>query len=306
MTTLPLDDIQIRDPFVLTVPEESAYYLFGSTDPDIWSGPGIGFDCYRSTDLVEWEGPIAAFRPPPGFWSPGSYWAPEVHRWGDAWFMFATFTGDDARRGTAVLRAAHPPGPYEPWSDGAVTPTAWNCLDGTLHIDDGAPWMVFCHEWTQCGDGEIHAAPMSDDLRALAGDPHLLFKASEARWARPFAGVEELSDGPPPHVVTDGPFLHRTPGGQLVMLWSSLGDGGYATGVARSTTGTLHGAWRHDEQPIWADDGGHGMLFRTFDGQLHLALHQPNQTPHERAVFVPLDEELRIARGARWSSGDRR
>ena len=78
-----------------------------------------------------------------------------------------------------------------------------------------------------------------------AGDPQLLFKASEARWARPFAGFEELSDGPPPpHLVTDGPFLHRTPGGQLVMLWSSLGDGGYATGVARSTTGTLHWAWR--------------------------------------------------------------
>ena len=45
MTTLPLDDIQIRDPFVLTVPEESAYYSFASTDPGIWSGPwGSGSD----------------------------------------------------------------------------------------------------------------------------------------------------------------------------------------------------------------------------------------------------------------------
>jgi hypothetical protein len=42
--------------------------LFGSTDPNVWSGPGIGFDCYRSVDLVEWEGPVAAFRPPSGFW----------------------------------------------------------------------------------------------------------------------------------------------------------------------------------------------------------------------------------------------
>ena len=39
-----LTDIQIRDPFVVTVPEQGLYHLFGSTDPNIWNGPGIGFD----------------------------------------------------------------------------------------------------------------------------------------------------------------------------------------------------------------------------------------------------------------------
>ena len=146
-----LSAIQIRDPFVVTVHEERAYYLFGSTDPNIWDGPGIGFDCYRSVDLVEWDGPVPAFRPPPNFWSPGCYWAPEVHRHGEAWFMFATFTGGDGRRGTQVLRATDAPGPYEPWSDGPVTPDGWACLDGTLHVDDAGPWLVFCHEFIQCG-----------------------------------------------------------------------------------------------------------------------------------------------------------
>ena len=32
------------------------------------------------------------------------------------------------------------------------------------------------------------------------------------------------------------------------------------------------------------------MLFRTLDGQLHMTLHAPNDTPNERARFVPLDE----------------
>jgi hypothetical protein len=64
---MKLFEIHIRDPFVLPVAESSIYYLFGSTDADPWKG-GTGFDCYRSRDLIEWEGPIPAFRPPPNFW----------------------------------------------------------------------------------------------------------------------------------------------------------------------------------------------------------------------------------------------
>src|SRR3546814_2189596 len=89
-TPLTLADIQIRDPFVLTVPEEGTYYLFGSTDADIWHPPATGFDCYRSTDLERWEGPIEAFRPPAGFWSDRNFWAPEVHRYAGRFFLFAT------------------------------------------------------------------------------------------------------------------------------------------------------------------------------------------------------------------------
>jgi arabinan endo-1,5-alpha-L-arabinosidase len=280
-----LNQIQIRDPFVVTVPEERAYYLFGSTDPDIWSGPGIGFDCYRSLDLTEWEGPVAAFRPPPGFWSPGCYWAPEVHRFGDGWFMFATFAGADGHRGTQVLRAARPGGPYEPWSDGAVTPDEWQCLDGTPHLDETGPWLVFCHEWVQCDDGEIRAVRLADDLRSTLGEVALLFRASEAEWASDMH-------------VTDGPFLHRTAGGALLMLWSSMGARGYAIGLARSATGSVLGPWRQDDAPIWSEDGGHGMVFRAFDGQLYLTLHTPNESPRERAVFAPLvetDDDLRLA-----------
>jgi hypothetical protein len=270
-----LSDIQLRDPFVVAVPDERAYYLFGSTDPNVWSGPGTGFDCYRSLDLAEWEGPAAAFRPPPGFWSPGRYWAPEVYPVGGHWFMFATFTGEDGHRGTQVLRATRPAGPYEPWSPGAVTPEAWQCLDGTLFVDERGPWLVFCHEFVQCGDGEVCAVRLADDLRRAEGEVSLLFRASEAPWA------SELH-------VTDGPFLHRAPDGPLLMLWSSMGRRGYAMGIARSASGSVLGPWEQDDEPIWDEDGGHGMVFRAFDGQLYLTLHRPNETPHERAVLVPL------------------
>src|SRR5690606_17118916 len=95
MSAMPaLADIQIRDPFVLTLPGHGASFLFGSTDPDIWRAPATGFDCYRSTDLENWDGPIAAFRPPAGFWSDRNFWAPEVHESGGRFYMFATFKAD--------------------------------------------------------------------------------------------------------------------------------------------------------------------------------------------------------------------
>ncbi len=191
--------------------------------------------------------------------------------------MFATFTGVDGHRGTQLLRASRPQGPFEPWSEGPVTPDGWQCLDGTLHVDDEGAWLVFCHEWVQCGDGEICALGLTDDLRAGAGEASLLFRASEAPWVT----------GP---LVTDGPFLHRLPDGQLLMLWSSMGARGYAMGLARSTTGSVLGPWVQDDEPIWAEDGGHGMVFRALDGQLHLTLHTPNETPRERAVLLPLAE----------------
>ena len=280
-----LDDIQIRDPFVLYVPEEGRYHLFGSTDVNIWSGPATGFDTYWSDDLQQWHGPTPAFRPRPEFWSHTQYWAPEVHRYRDAFYMFATFTAEGERRGTQALRSDRPEGPYEPWSNGPLTPRDWECLDGTLHVEDGVPYLVFCHEWKDVGDGEVQAIQLTDDLRAPVGEPVLLFRASEAPWARSIPRPEF-----PQVFVTDGPSMHRTADGRLLMLWSSFGDQGYAMGVATSESGSVAGPWTQADEPIWPADGGHGMIFADAAGHLFLTLHTPNKTPHERARFFPLEE----------------
>jgi hypothetical protein len=75
------------------------------------------------------------------------------------------------------------------------------------------------------------------------------------------------------------------------MLWSSLGAEGYAMGIAHSSNGAIDGLWTQELKPIWGKDGGHGMLFRTFEGRLFLTLHQPNNTPNERPVFREVVEE---------------
>ena len=283
-----LNDLRIRDPYVLADAGSGSYLLYGTTDPDPWSGPGVGFDAYRSDDLEHWSGPIEAFRPPAGFWGTTQFWAPEVHIHAGRYFMLATFAGAGRRRGTQVLSADRPEGPFLPWGNGPITPDDWESLDGTLHIDQhGAPWLVFCHEWTQVGDGSIAALRLSDDLTHAASKPIVLFHASEAPWTRPVPATDSY--------VTDGPFVTRDGRtGELVMLWSSVGDAGYALGVARSSRSIL-GPWRHDHQPLWSRDGGHGMLFTTFDGRRMLAMHQPNDSPRERAVLREMPPDRRPA-----------
>jgi hypothetical protein len=289
MSAIPVGDVartdlRIRDPFVVPLRERGEYLMFGSNGLQEWgNGHGPGFDCYRSRDLETWHGPIPAFRPDADFWSRQDYWAPEVHAWRGRWYMLASFKAPGRCRATHALVADHPEGPYRPVSPEPLTPRDWECLDGTLHVEEGRPWLVFCHEWLQIRDGTICAVPLSDDLSRPIGEPLLLFRASQSPWTR------ENDSGKAVGRVTDGPWLHRADDGSLLLLWSSFADQWrYGLAIARSSGG-LRGPWFHHEQPLVADDGGHGMLFRTFAGELRLSLHRPNSTT-ERAHFLPVRE----------------
>ena len=283
-----LSDIHMRDPFVVPVASEGLYYLFGSTDADIWgSTSGVGFNCFTSRDLENWEGPIPAFRPPTDFWSQGEFWAPECHAYRGDYYLFATFNGSTRWRGTQILRSTsgRPEGPYAVMGPYPVTPADWGCLDGTLFVDDAnCPWMIFCHEWSQIKIGTIEAMPLKDDLSEAAGPPVTLFHANAPSWARDL--VEH-----PGCWVTDGPYLYHEDG-RLFMLWSGFSESGYTMGLAESESGGPLGPWRQHETPIYTADGGHGMRFLTFDGQPMVAVHTPNATPQERPIFFPAPARL--------------
>ena len=78
-------DINIRDPFVLV--HEGAYYLYGTRGATCW-GPADGFDVYVSRDLDNWDGPFVCFHNDGSFWADRNYWAPEVHEYRGAFYMF--------------------------------------------------------------------------------------------------------------------------------------------------------------------------------------------------------------------------
>lgn len=290
MPLLSPDEIRIRDPFVLPDAAGQDYYLYGTTDPEPWHEQrATGFDAYRSRDLLRWEGPFPVFRPAPGFWGTHHFWAPEVHRWQGRYFMFASFKGSGRHRGTQVLVADHPLGPFQPHSPLAVTPADCECLDGTLYVaPEGTPWMIFSRDWTQTTVGAYAARPLTPDLSAAAGPAIELFPVSDAPWViTPPWQAERTAQGLPPCYVADGAFPFRSPAGELCLLFSSWGAGGYATGLTRSRSGDLRGPWQPDPAPIFAANGGHAMVFTGFDGEMRLTLHQPNDPAPEHPRFFP-------------------
>lgn len=278
MKKYKLSDIRIRDPFFLKQGE--CYYLYGTTDYNNWDGLGVGFDFYKSNDLEWFEGPYPAFRPPKDFWADKNFWAPEVWKHKDKFYMIASFKSEKKCRGIQVLWSYSPEGPFEPLINQPVTPARWECLDGTLVLGKEV-YLVFCHEWLQTGDGEICALQLSDDLKYPKGNPKVLFRASEARWT---VLHEEFGHR---GYVTDGPFVIKNGYKGYHMLWSSYGRNGYALGISHTTDG-LAGTWRHDDIPLMDQDGGHGMVFEGLRGEKLLAFHSPNGWMKERIQLISL------------------
>lgn len=272
---IKLENIRMRDPCILADTASKAYCLIGSA--------GRSVRAYTSTDLTNWQGPRIIFTTPNDLWGDipiVSIWAPELHAYKGNYYLFLTF---DTRhlfaeqwrnwlprvtRGSQVLVAEAPTGPFKPFQNRSTLPPDMMTLDGTLWVEDGVPYMVFCHEWVQIKNGTVEYVRLKDDLSETIGEPTRLFNGSDAPWNR--IGPEHGNH------VTDAPFLHQGKTGKLYMIWAGFSQGGYTEGIAISDSGKLAGPWTQQAEPLFTNDGGHGMLFTAFDGKLMMLLHSPN------------------------------
>lgn len=279
---MKLNEINIRDPFIL--PYEGKYYMYGTRAKNTWASntQKNGFDVYVSTDLINWSEPVSIFEGSDAFWGKYNFWAPEVHYYKGKFYLFASFKSDTVHRGTAILISDTPDGVFTEHSNGAITPSNWECLDGTLYLEGETPYMVFCHEWTQIKDGEMCAVKLSSDLKEAVGEPFTLFKASTPPWAYDIRNGEGC-------YVTDGPFLMNVEN-ELICIWSSFSKGEYVEAIARSDNGKIDGNWAIDKKLLFEKDGGHGMVFTDFSGNLNFVYHTPNDTPNERPVIKKISK----------------
>ena len=286
-----LADIRLRDSCILPDAATKTYYLVsaGRRGPN---GRATVVQ-YTSKDLEIWDGPRVIFEIPENWWSNRGIWAPEIHCYHGKYYLFLTFDSDHefseqwrnwlprVKRGSQVLWSDSITGPFKPFENRSTLPVDMMTLDGTLWEEDGAPYMVFCHEWVQIKDGTVEMVKLKADLSATDGEPVRLFHGSDAAWSK-------KSDQYGCH-VTDGPYLYRSKTGQLLMVWTSGGAGGYTTGVARSKSGKLAGPWDQQVEPIYTG-GGHAMLFNRFDGQLMITLHAPNNSPLTRQRIFEIED----------------
>jgi beta-xylosidase len=242
----------------------------------------MGFDVYISDDLENWSEPISVFEGSDDFWGTHNFWAPEVHKYNGKFYMFASFICEGRNRATQILVSDTPDGKFVPISDSPATPSEWMCLDGTLYVDkNNKPHIVFCHEHIQIDNGTICEIELSEDLTTPVSEPRLLFKGSDPWWARKNYH----------NYVTDGPFFYRGDSGNLYLIWSSFNDTGYVQAVCRSDNGDITGNFDHNLPLLAEKDGGHGMIFKSFEGKTYLVLHRPNSNPNERPVLTEIIEK---------------
>ncbi|GAA4311919.1 glycoside hydrolase family 43 protein [Compostibacter hankyongensis] len=283
-TDIPLDSIRLSDPFILADKPTATYYMTG-TGGMIW----------KSRDLKRWTGPFRAVSFNPHSWMGARpmIWAAELHHYHGKYYYFATFTNAaikiDTFRGRVIdRRACHilvsdrPDGPYVPMADSIYLPADKSTLDATFWIENDMPYMIYCHEWLQNWNGTVEKIRLKPDLSGSVGEGKVLFRASDSPWSR-----EELNGKVVPNRVTDGPFVFRTQTGRLGMLWTSWVFNVYTQGVAYSASGTLAGPWIQEKAPITPPNFGHGMLFRSFDGKLLMAIHSHRVDEKGHTIRIP-------------------
>lgn len=277
------EEIRIRDPFILADKKTETYYMYGTTDleKDSYASRPV-FSVYTSKDLEEFQGPFVVFDGKnTGFWATCDYWAAEVWEYQGKYYLFGSFKAENRCRATQILESESPLGPFQPISVKAQTPDSWECLDGTLWVENGTPYMVFCHEWLQCEVGEICAVELSKDLKNAVGKPIVLFKASDNVYTDTFVGGKFKNCR-----LTDGPFLFKE-NNRVCMIWSSHSNGKYS--ILKAEAESLLGKWSHYKS-MFPFEGGHAMLFQDFQGKKYISFHSPNLPSDERAVFVPYKE----------------
>lgn len=281
---ITLYEMRWRDNCIYPDRKSGYYYMVGPA--------GNSVVCYRSEDLIHWTNPIKIFTVPKGFWGDidiKSIWAPELHFYQEKYYLFLTFDTNNklceqwrnwlprVTRGSQILVSDSICGPYKPFQNHSTLPVDMMTLDGTLWIEDGVPYMVFCHEWVQITNGSICCIRLKNDLSETIGEPIKLFHGSEAEWS--VTGKQHGNN------VTDGCFLYRGKTGKLYLLWASGGKYGYTQGVSISESGKLIGPWSHQKDPLYSNDGGHAMVFTTFDGRLMMVLHSPNNRDSRPHIF---------------------
>lgn len=288
--SVPTDSIILSDPAVLADETTGIYYMTGT-----------GGRLWKSTDLKFWNGPYNIVEIDTTSWMGRKphIWAAELHKYGDNYYYFATFTNpeiiiENNREGAIPRRASHilvsdrPDGPYRPVSDADYLPSDRPTLDGTFWVDtDGKPYMVFCGEWLHNQNGTIESIELSKDLSHPIGEPRILFRASDSPWSR-----EKRDGGIFFNRVTDGPWLFRTDTGRLGMLWTSWVLNKYTMGVAYSASGTLKGPWIQEPEPLTPPDYGHGMIFTDLNGRKILSAHSHSEVNGRylrRPVFWEID-----------------
>lgn len=284
------EEIRMRDPFVLA--HDGCYYLYGT----IGEPKARELYVHKSCDLENWEDPTVIYTLSDDSWAEGQLWAPEVHEYQEKFYLFLSIRGKDGLRGTEISVADTPEGPFIPLTGKPATPDGKSCIDGTLYVEDGRPYMIYSHDWPDCYHedegayvGEIWAVELSADLTSHVGEPFMLFTSKEAPLSGNNPTYCKYGDKDIVRYGSDGPFVTKLSDGRPFLLWSPIPGGNYV--VLGAVADSIRGEWTHCEAEIFNDNGGHPMVFTDLGGEKKMVIHWPEVYWHENPKFLSLCEK---------------
>ncbi len=281
------EEIRIRDPYIVVY--NNAYYMYKSENDSIL--------VYKSTDLNIWDEGTVVYTLSKDSWAYKDLWAPEVHCYKGKFYMFLSLLGKNELRGTEISVCDTPDGFFVPITNKPATPADRSCIDGTLYVEDGTPYIVYSADWphnynskADCYIGEIWAMPLTEDLKESADAPFLLFRSNEAICSRE-PNICEWEGKKVKRYGSDAPYIVKLSDGTLYLTWSPYPGNTYIVAAAVSENNRIRGTWKHLDKPLFGNNGGHAMFFEDLDGNKKMCLHYPERPPYERALFLNVTEE---------------
>lgn len=168
-----------------------------------------------------------------------------------------------------------------------------NIRDPYVLVHNGSYYLYGTRSETCWGSAEGFDCYISQDMEHWTGPVEIFrrpedFFATRNFWAPPIPFAEAEFGMKGDVYFTDGPCLFPMEDGKLYMTWSSWSNEGYAVGIAVSENGDVKGPWKQQEEPIWPQNGGHGMVFQNLAGERYFVLHYPNDKTKERPCFKRL------------------
>lgn len=167
------------DPCVVAVSADDYRLLVTSND-----APNA-FPILASHDLVHWRHTGFVFpngqAPAWALAGPGSdFWAPEMHRVGDAWWVCFTARERGGDLAIGLARAASPDGPFTPDETPLVR---GGVIDAHILVDaDGGSWLVWKKD-----DNDVWPPLLADLLHTAPGAIEALFSQEADRRTAAFA-----------------------------------------------------------------------------------------------------------------------
>lgn len=272
-TTPPETNVFLGDPFVLL--DDGTYYMYGTGQ-----NSDTGIEVYKSDNLRDWIGPVGATG---GFalheddvYGERWFWAPEVYRIGDTYYMFFS-----VEEHMAIAVSDSPLGPFVQENPSVLREE--KSIDHHLFVDDdGTQYLYFAN----FKEGlEIWGAEINDDFSSIKEETLTKIISKSQDW--------EMSRKEPVGTVNEGPYVIKKDDGYY-MTYSANHYASPDYGIGLAYADQPLGEWtKSDQNPVIQNpDGlvgtGHSAFFRDKEGELYIVYHTHFSTDevHPRKVYM--------------------